>query len=379
MTADLETHIVCDGARFEAGLDLRIAGGHLASLRGVRFGEASTVAGVLRVDPRSEEDLPAPHLLSMENADVEKLSLTDLDLGYCLFGGAHNLDKLRLAGHLRFASLPPRGFRTAWNWPVVWRWSRREFICEEYLWRMRRVLHQHDWAKYWRERFLEAPEMPAAGPAGRGGSVTGERLAALYRALRKAREDAKDEPGAGDFYYGEQEARRGSASTPGHERWLLTIYWALSGYGQRASRALAAFAVLLATLTVLLTGYGLADTAPIQRMTGAIEPAPPQPPQVITFDVTGQRGTATIPPATPGTQPISLDVTAAMPSLPPPGQRWTAVRAKRAVRTLVTSLVPVSTDQRLTTIGTYLVLAGRVLGAFLLGLAVLAIRARVKR
>ena len=34
------------------------------------------------------------------------------------------------------------------------------------------------------------------------------RLAAVYRELRKGREDAKDEPGAADFYYGEMEMRR---------------------------------------------------------------------------------------------------------------------------------------------------------------------------
>jgi hypothetical protein len=30
----------------------------------------------------------------------------------------------------------------------------------------------------------------------------------LYRALRKGREDTKDEPEAADFYYGEVEMRR---------------------------------------------------------------------------------------------------------------------------------------------------------------------------
>jgi hypothetical protein len=34
------------------------------------------------------------------------------------------------------------------------------------------------------------------------------RLAVLYRQLRKAQEDAKNEPGAADFYYGEMEMRR---------------------------------------------------------------------------------------------------------------------------------------------------------------------------
>ena len=38
-------------------------------------------------------------------------------------------------------------------------------------------------------------------------------VAVLYRALRKSREDAKDEPGAADFYYGEMEMRRHDRGT----------------------------------------------------------------------------------------------------------------------------------------------------------------------
>jgi hypothetical protein len=50
----------------------------------------------------------------------------------------------------------------------------------------------------------------AAGLARRGGrplrhSAAATRLVALYRQLRKAQEDAKNQPGAADFYYGEKE------------------------------------------------------------------------------------------------------------------------------------------------------------------------------
>ena len=41
-----------------------------------------------------------------------------------------------------------------------------------------------------------------------------ERLLTLYRQLRKAQEDAKNEPGAADFYYGEMETRLHAANTP---------------------------------------------------------------------------------------------------------------------------------------------------------------------
>jgi hypothetical protein len=75
----------------------------------------------------------------------------------------------------------------------------------------------------------------------------------------------KDAPGAADFYYGEMEMRRlatraskeqradtthrrsirefAAGIPPGvaGEKWLLHLYWALPGYGLRASRALADF------------------------------------------------------------------------------------------------------------------------------------------
>jgi hypothetical protein len=58
-----------------------------------------------------------------------------------------------------------------------------------------------------------------------------ERLAALYRQLRKAQEDAKNEPGAADFYYGEMEMRRHATTAHPGERVLLFLYWLTSGYG----------------------------------------------------------------------------------------------------------------------------------------------------
>jgi hypothetical protein len=81
------------------------------------------------------------------------------------------------------------------------------------------------------------------------------QIAGLYRALRKGREDAKDEPGAADFYYGEMEMRRRArpareTSRGRVERAILTAYRLLSGYGLRAWRALAwlLVAVMVATI-----------------------------------------------------------------------------------------------------------------------------------
>lgn len=88
------------------------------------------------------------------------------------------------------------------------------------------------------------------------GKEAPERVAALYRSLRKSFEDSKNEAGAGDFYYGEMECRRHSKESSRAERMILWFYWLLSGYGQRASRALTALVVVVAVVTALLTVWG---------------------------------------------------------------------------------------------------------------------------
>ena len=98
------------------------------------------------------------------------------------------------------------------------------------------------------------------------------QIAGLYRALRKGREDSKDEPGAADFYYGEMEMRRRArpggtlpvvSPAPGLprgrvERGILTAYWLVSGYGLRAWRAVAWLAVVTALLAVAFHLVGFA-------------------------------------------------------------------------------------------------------------------------
>jgi hypothetical protein len=97
------------------------------------------------------------------------------------------------------------------------------------------------------------------------------QVAGLYRALRKGREDIKDEPGAADFYYGEMEMRRASPGTDSNpdrlsransrglvERVILTAYWLVSGYGLRAWRAVAGLAVVTSLLAVAFQLAGFA-------------------------------------------------------------------------------------------------------------------------
>ncbi|TMQ94747.1 hypothetical protein ETD83_23625 [Actinomadura soli] len=142
-----------------------------------------------------------------------------MDLTQCRFAGLQRADQIVLDGRCAFAD-GPRG--------------RRRVLAEEHHWRATQASGRPPGTGGWR-RLPEPAEV--MGPA---------RLEVLYRQLRKALEDAKNEPGAADFYYGEMEMHR--ASTHGIERILLRLYWLTSGYGLRAGRALATLAVLIAVL-----------------------------------------------------------------------------------------------------------------------------------
>jgi len=183
-----------------------------------------------------------PRLESLRGADVAGLACNDVDLTGCRFAGAHHLDALRMDGATGFAG-PPRPRR----WPPSrWRrWSSRGVLAEERQWRATRP-RWHGWQ----------PPSPLE-PGKPDEPVSPARVAGLYRALRKAREDAKDEPGAADFYYGEMEMRRHDPDRPRAERWILHAYWALAGYGLRASRAFTALAVVVAAGAIVLWTVGL--------------------------------------------------------------------------------------------------------------------------
>jgi hypothetical protein len=189
--------------------------------------------------------------------------------------------------------------------------------------------------------------------------VTAERIGALYRALRKALEDVKNEPGAADFYYGEMEMRRHANTTIFAERAILWLYWLVSGYGLRALRALAVLVILGVIVTTVLVGWGLAASTPSEQMVGVVTTTPHQPAQI----------NATLYTSTP----------TSAPGLPPATQRWTAQRTRVALQVAMESIVFRSTTEPLTTAGVWSTIVARILGPVLLALAVLSIRNRVKR
>ncbi len=262
-----------------------------------------------------------PQLLSLRRADVAGLGLSNIDMANCRFAGAHNLDKLRLEADVSFATAPSR---LGWNW--------RQVIAEECARRGRPirkppgataepvaetqppdgttepVAETRGWSAPWWPGWLDDPAPAVLDPG---------QIAGLYRALRKGREDIKDEPGAADFYYGEMEMRRRAARPV--ERVVLTAYWLVSGYGLRAWRAIVWLAGITAALAVAF------------HLVGFVHP-------------------------------------------PKPDTYWTSwLYAFRATLSLT------DPEVTLTAWGKFLQAVLRLTGPVLLGLAILALRGRVKR
>ncbi|MFI5887985.1 pentapeptide repeat-containing protein [Streptomyces sp. NPDC051554] len=283
---------------------------------------------------------------SVQGVDAAHLVLTDTDLTDCLFSGSFHLDQLRLEGRTTFAPTPS-GWHHSGVWPV--RWTRRRTLAEEHHWRAQTTgqpapsLGPPALSRQW-----------CPGPHHTDPALTPDPVdvAALYRQLRKAFEDGKNEPGAADFYYGECEMRRhDTTSTPKGERRLLWAYWLLSGYGLRASRATGWLLAAMTITVLLLMTFGLPTHDPDPATTGTLH---------------GSK--------------ISLTTTSPDPALhggwP---QRMTGPRAEKATRIAVNSVVFRSSGQNLTTAGTYIEMASRLLEPTLLALAALAVRGRIKR
>lgn len=281
-------------------------------------------------------------IMSVRGVDAAHLVLTNTDLTDCRFFGAFHLDQIRLDGETLFARTPP-GFDIRRGVPL--RWTDRQALAEEHHWR---ALPQH--RAPLRSGWTSAPLLaPAAGTPGP------RALAALYRQLRKAFEDGKDEPGAADFYYAEMEMRRLDRRRPRNraERALLTGYWALSGYGLRALPALCWLGLAMTATVLALVMWGLPTNDLHPRTTGTL----PAAGHTLTL------ATDTPHPAVTG----SAD------------SRFTRHRVSKATRVAVNSVVFRSSGQDLTATGEDIEMASRFFEPLLLAFAALAIRNRVKR
>jgi uncharacterized protein YjbI with pentapeptide repeats len=323
--------VCCQRTWFSGGVQLRVRWAQVV-LDDANLAAPSILTGISTAFPNLDEDrlervwrlvtgthTGRPRLISVRRADVAGLTVAGMDLRACRFAGAHHLDQLRVE-QSDFAYTP-----------IGWQWTTRQTIAEEHHWR---AAHLH--------RTGPDSELGAGKPR----TVTGRadwyqsvhrppawlnvelptpaQVAGLYRALRKGREDNKDEPGAADFYYGEMEMRRHDPTKPKAERLVLFCYWLLSGYALRASRSLAWLLGVLAVASVLLAAVGLEQPA-----------------------------------------------TAASWSFP--------ARLGTAALVAVEGAVFRASEQELTYVGRLIQAALRFAGPILLGLAVLSVRGRVKR
>ncbi|GAA2149016.1 hypothetical protein [Actinomadura napierensis] len=266
----------------------------------------------------AEGRTPAVRVTSLRETDAERLTLTDVDLSECRFAGMQHLDKLTMDGRCAFA-VDPLG--------------KRQVLAEEHYWRHARGGRRA-------QRWMAAADGKVLDPA---------RLEVLYRQLRKALEDGKNEPGAADFYYGEMQMRRARA-TRWPDRLLLTAYWASSGYALRAGRALGTLLTVMILVTAALALIGFQTPGPAPRARGTLS---------------GPDGRA---------QPINL--TLPRQDTGPTG--WSDRVDKATVATLNAVFVrPPATG--LTLPGRYIEVVARILGPLLLGLFLLSVRNRVKR
>jgi hypothetical protein len=222
--------------------------------------EAVDLSPVCIADRRRVVLEPRPRLITLRGAQVAALSLSDVDLRACRFFGAHGLQSLSVEASCEWAQTP--GFRRV----GLRRYIRRETIAEEH--------HSRDDPNDpWNDGSTQAPDW-LADRDGREESLEPRQLAGLYRALRKAREDNKDQAGAGDLYYGEMEMRRHARM---RERKLrsdvrcrsdhavLVAYWLACGYGLRASRAFIALLVLVVVASLGLQAWGFTTDPPYPR------------------------------------------------------------------------------------------------------------------
>ncbi|MFK0154075.1 pentapeptide repeat-containing protein [Streptomyces sp. NPDC090493] len=345
----------CQRTRWDATAELRLRHADLHLHDAVL---TAPTAVTTHATPFSYLGLPLPeaainsreasvHVTSVQGVDASHLVLTDTDLADCRFTGAFHLDQIHIEGRTTFAPVPKGLHLRGRIWPV--RCSQRRTLAEEHHWRAQVTDHPAIF-----------PQHPPTERSWRTGPHHGdpahtpdpEDIAAVYRQLRKAFEDAKNEPGAADFYYGEMEMRRHSRDdTSRSERALLHGYWLLSGYGLRASRALGWLAAAMLATVLLLMGFGLPQRSPAQEATGTVPAG-------------GGRVTFTLDKDDPQN---------------PTGNRFTGKRFDQALTVTLNSVIFRSSGTDLTTTGTYTEMASRLLEPALLALAVLAVRGRIKR
>ncbi|ADP81710.1 pentapeptide repeat-containing protein [Pseudofrankia inefficax] len=304
-----------------AGTGMRVPGRMALNLEEARVDLSESVfTGPIAIQGRRRPgQAHGVKVTALRGVDAERLVMTDVDLSECQFAGIQRLDLIKLDGECVFAADPA---------------GNRQVLAEEHHWRNAQPGRR---AARWASA---PPGVEVVGP---------ERLQVLYRQLRKAFEETRNEPGAADFYYGEMEMRRAAARRGRRlERWLLNAYWATSGYALRASRALGCLALVIAATIVALVVWGF-------------------PAQAVDLKVDGTLTTQS------GPRPIAVTIHQRDPTT------QFGDRIGMAVEIALNAAIFRDSDDQLTTAGRYIDISARLLGPLFLGFSLLAVRNRVKR
>lgn len=229
---DLSGAILSEGGLIEVGRGK-------ITLNQVRLG------GPLRVSGRLQE-ASLPEVTGLFNADAGRMSFARVDMSRCAFYGAHGLDSVDIEPTVIF--------------PLSPRWEfRRRCIADEFAWRI--SSGHRRWSL---EGVQVGPPQPQRSgvdeqPKVQLPHLDASQVAATYRELRRSLESKSDMPGAADFYYGEMEMRRHDVRTSRLDRFLISLYWLVSGYGLRPLRALAMWVLLIAVGTFVMSLGGFSD------------------------------------------------------------------------------------------------------------------------
>jgi uncharacterized protein YjbI with pentapeptide repeats len=264
LTIDVDAKVLsAQAAIFADGVRLSVRKAAIF-LNEADFGRASTLSSSMSSATSTLDDHGPDNwqgrLITVRGAQVARLSLSDLDLRACRFFGAHGLESLNVEPSCTWPRTPSTRRRID-----------REMIAEEHQWRCEREAQRRRWKReHWSSDAADPQDWP--DPRTKGEPLDPAELAALYRSLRKAREDNKDQAGAGDLYYGEMEMRRRVPLPKGRgkirafcDRWIIIAYWLLSGYGLKASRAFGAWIVLTLAGAFAFLHCGISPTPSFRR------------------------------------------------------------------------------------------------------------------
>jgi uncharacterized protein YjbI with pentapeptide repeats len=356
--------------RFDGGAFVHVRSGDIVLDRS-SFGEPSTITSTGFSDDggaTGAAEPVAPRLLSTRGTDFANLTLADLDLRSCLFAESQNLDKLRLTSEFQLHRAPMR-----WHWLR----TRRLVLADEIVWRSTRPRSLRSATRGRPDPWRRLSKQVGSNLASSGLPGAPGEIARLYRNLRIGREESGDAPGASDFYYGEMEMKRLDHGGPGGgrgpswvDRLFVRIYRWISGYGLRVSRALVALAIVMALFTAAVRTFGVRPHCESQQ------------PAAATATNSGAKGNAKNSKHRAGKPPATSSgpatAAAARKRCGKPTLGASARLATRAAAPLG-QIPPRDAGSDVTGAGFFILVLLRLAGPLLIGLAVLAIRSRVKR